>query len=331
MSSATFSSGECPQEAGSVDGILCWDFIDYLDKRTAQKLATELTRVLRPEGALLGFFGTLAQQGDTHYTKFIVADDVNLRSRAVSGAAPPTSVAAQPRHHQAVRGPPRLRFVSAPEQAARDPLSQTRMIDFDLTDEHRLLEQTVREWARPRRRPAHPGERSPAPLRPRSHSRRHGEARPARHLGAAGVRRRRHGLHLSRPRQRGARIRRHVAARHHVGARRPELPDAAHVGHRGSEAAVSRAAGAGREDRRLRPHRAGRRQRRARHSDDGRQEGRSVRHHRREERGSRSRTSPTTSSSSPGPTLEKKTAARSLRHQRVHRRARRSRGFRAVR
>jgi methyltransferase family protein len=70
------------QEAASVDGILCWDFMDYLDKSMAQKLAAELTRVLRPEGALLGFFGTLAQPvRDLRYTKFIVADDVNLRYR----------------------------------------------------------------------------------------------------------------------------------------------------------------------------------------------------------------------------------------------------------
>ena len=70
------------QEAASVDGILCWDFLDYLDKGVAQRLATELTRVLRPEGALLGFFGTLAQPvRDMRYTKFIVADDGNLRYR----------------------------------------------------------------------------------------------------------------------------------------------------------------------------------------------------------------------------------------------------------
>ena len=68
-------------------------------------------------------------------------------------------------------------------------------------------------------------------------------------------------------RERGARVRRHVAARDHVGARRPELPDAAQLGHRGSEAAVPRAAGAGQEDRDLRADRAVGRQRRARHSD----------------------------------------------------------------
>ena len=72
------------QESASVDGILCWDFLDYLDKTTAQRLATQLTRVLRPDGALLGFFGTAAQNGgDAHYNKFIVSDEgINLRARA---------------------------------------------------------------------------------------------------------------------------------------------------------------------------------------------------------------------------------------------------------
>ena len=41
----------------------------------------------------------------------------------------------------------RVRFVPAAEQPARDPVPQARMIGFDLTDEQRLLEQTVREWA----------------------------------------------------------------------------------------------------------------------------------------------------------------------------------------
>jgi hypothetical protein len=79
---AEFIVKRVSQEAASVDGILCWDFFDYLDKGTAQKLAAELTRVLRPDGALIGFFGTLAQPAqDMRYTKFIVADEVNLRYR----------------------------------------------------------------------------------------------------------------------------------------------------------------------------------------------------------------------------------------------------------
>jgi len=73
------------QVTGTVDGILCWDLIDYLDKMSAQALASELTRILRPDGALLAFFGT-AQPPHTRYTKFIIVDDVNLRHRQYPAA-----------------------------------------------------------------------------------------------------------------------------------------------------------------------------------------------------------------------------------------------------
>ena len=76
-----FLKGRFPQATGSVDGVLCWDLIDYLDKPSAQAVATELTRVLRPEGALLGFFGT-AQPRDARYTKYIIVDEVNLKHRS---------------------------------------------------------------------------------------------------------------------------------------------------------------------------------------------------------------------------------------------------------
>ena len=74
-----------PQDTGSVDGILCWDLNDYLDRAAAQALAGELTRVLRPDGALLGFFGT-AQAREARYTKFIIADEVNLKHRSYEAA-----------------------------------------------------------------------------------------------------------------------------------------------------------------------------------------------------------------------------------------------------
>ena len=74
-----------PQPDGTVDGILCWDLIDYLDRPAAQELASELTRVLRPDGALLGFFGS-AKPCDTRYTKFIIVDDVNLKHRSYPAA-----------------------------------------------------------------------------------------------------------------------------------------------------------------------------------------------------------------------------------------------------
>lgn len=80
-----FLSKRFPQADGEVDGILCWDLIDYLDRAAAQQLAIQLTRVLRPEGALLGFFGT-AQQRDMRYTKYIVVDEVNLKHRSYPSA-----------------------------------------------------------------------------------------------------------------------------------------------------------------------------------------------------------------------------------------------------
>ena len=73
------------QRDGTVDGILCWDLFDYMDKHAAQALAIELTRILRPDGALLGFFGT-AQPRDARYTKFVIIDDVNLKHRMYPAA-----------------------------------------------------------------------------------------------------------------------------------------------------------------------------------------------------------------------------------------------------
>ena len=72
-----------PQGDGTVDGVLCWDLVDYLDRQSAQQLAAQLTRVLRPEGALLGLFGT-AQPRDARYTKYVIVDEVNLKYRSYS-------------------------------------------------------------------------------------------------------------------------------------------------------------------------------------------------------------------------------------------------------
>ncbi len=73
------------QRDNSVDGILCWDVLDYLDRASGQELASQLTRVLRPDGALLGFFGSAPQQ-EPLYTKFIIVDEQNLRHRAYPAA-----------------------------------------------------------------------------------------------------------------------------------------------------------------------------------------------------------------------------------------------------
>ena len=128
---------------------------------------------------------------------------------------------------------------------------------------------------------AHPGPGPRASLRP-GHPDGDGLARPARTLRADRVRRRRHGLPELRARLRGGGVRRHLAARHPVGAPGAELPHAAHLGHGGSEAALPGAAGAGAQDRQLRADGAGRRERRPRHAERRRQAGRPLRAERRE-------------------------------------------------
>ena len=70
----------------SVDAILCWDLLDYLERPAAEVLAGELTRVLRVGGSLLGFFGTIASQ-DSGFTKYIIVDEENLRHRPYAGAS----------------------------------------------------------------------------------------------------------------------------------------------------------------------------------------------------------------------------------------------------
>jgi hypothetical protein len=74
-----------PQADATFDGILCWDVIDYLDRASANELAAQMTRVLRPDGALLGFFAS-GPVRDTRYTKYIIVDEVNLKHRSYPAA-----------------------------------------------------------------------------------------------------------------------------------------------------------------------------------------------------------------------------------------------------
>ena len=80
---SAFFSTRFPQADGSINGILCWDLFDYLDRGTAQALARQLTRLLSVEGVLLAFFSTVASPA-ARYTKFIIADAMNLRQRPYS-------------------------------------------------------------------------------------------------------------------------------------------------------------------------------------------------------------------------------------------------------
>lgn len=70
---------------GSVDAVLCWEVFDYLGPAAASVLAGQLRRMLRPGGALLGFFG--GDGPDTmRYTKYVIEDESHLRTTVYQAA-----------------------------------------------------------------------------------------------------------------------------------------------------------------------------------------------------------------------------------------------------
>ena len=75
------------EPAGTVDGILCWDMFDFLERPAAQSLATALSALLKPDGCLLGFFST-AETHHAVYTKYVVVDQSTLKYRTYPAARP---------------------------------------------------------------------------------------------------------------------------------------------------------------------------------------------------------------------------------------------------
>jgi hypothetical protein len=69
------------REPASVDGILCWDVFDYLEKETGRTLAAKLTTLLRPGGALHALFGTTTIELKT-YSRVTVEQGDLLRIRS---------------------------------------------------------------------------------------------------------------------------------------------------------------------------------------------------------------------------------------------------------
>ncbi len=83
---ATFFATRLTQAPDSIDGILCWDLFDYLDRRSGLVLAARLAGMLRKGGALYGSFGTTALELK-QYTKTVVLAEGSLKHR-VSPATP---------------------------------------------------------------------------------------------------------------------------------------------------------------------------------------------------------------------------------------------------
>jgi hypothetical protein len=82
-----FFSTRFTEAPGTVDGILCWDVLDFLDRPAAQALATALSTLLKPDGCLLGFFSTAETQGSL-YTKYVVVDATRLKYRTYPASRP---------------------------------------------------------------------------------------------------------------------------------------------------------------------------------------------------------------------------------------------------
>ena len=84
----SFLAKRFAQEDGSVDGILCWDIFDYLDKASAQVLARELIRMLRPDGVLFALFNIVeaATKAPPGFTRYVVTDRQNLQYRSYRSA-----------------------------------------------------------------------------------------------------------------------------------------------------------------------------------------------------------------------------------------------------
>jgi hypothetical protein len=76
-----------PHKPGTIDGILCWDLFDLLDRATSQALAAYLTERLKPGGVLYAFFGSTAAP-ITQYTKYIAAGPESFELRTSPAPAP---------------------------------------------------------------------------------------------------------------------------------------------------------------------------------------------------------------------------------------------------
>jgi hypothetical protein len=80
-----------PKGDATVDGVLCWDIFDFLERPAAHALAREVVRVLRPGGAVMGFF-TNAAHARAHFTKYEIVEEKALRHRQHSGIGGPKYV-----------------------------------------------------------------------------------------------------------------------------------------------------------------------------------------------------------------------------------------------
>ncbi|BCS33707.1 hypothetical protein TBR22_A29340 [Luteitalea sp. TBR-22] len=64
-------------EPESLDAVLCWDVLDYLDKPAATVLGKQVVQWVKPGGVVLCFFSTVAAPAPV-YTRYVIADTDHL-------------------------------------------------------------------------------------------------------------------------------------------------------------------------------------------------------------------------------------------------------------
>ena len=74
-----------PQKDGTVDGILCWDMIDYLDRPPRRRLPGS-SRASCGLTARCSASSARHNRVRTRYTKYIIVDEVNLKHRTYAAA-----------------------------------------------------------------------------------------------------------------------------------------------------------------------------------------------------------------------------------------------------
>jgi SAM-dependent methyltransferase len=71
-------------DEASVDGVLCWNCLDVMERTAARALAKQIVRLVRPGGAVMALFRTSATQ-PPHWTKYEILDERHLRARRLQG------------------------------------------------------------------------------------------------------------------------------------------------------------------------------------------------------------------------------------------------------
>ncbi len=72
-------------EPESLDAVLCWDVLDYLEKPAASVLASKVVEWVKPGGVVLCFFNMTASPTPI-YTRYVIADAERLHYRTSPAA-----------------------------------------------------------------------------------------------------------------------------------------------------------------------------------------------------------------------------------------------------